>query len=47
MSSNVHYNVGEAYATKGDWEKAKVDFEEALKLDPLNSEAAEIMKHLQ
>jgi len=46
-SSNVHYNLGEAYATKGDWNKAKESFEQAFKLDPLNSEAKEVLKHIR
>ncbi len=46
-SSNVYYNVGEAYATKGDWTKAKENFEQAQKLDPLNNEAAEVLRHIR
>ena len=46
-SSNVHFNVGEAWAVKGDWTKAKESFEQALKLDPANSKAIEVLKNLK
>lgn len=45
-SSNVFFNVGEAYATKGDWAKAKESFVQALKLNPENAEALEVLKHI-
>lgn len=46
-SSNVQFNAGEAYATKGDWNKAKECFGQSLKLDPMNSKAIEVLRHLQ
>jgi len=46
-SSSVQFNLGEAYATKGDWNKAKASFDAALKLDPMNSKALEVLRHIQ
>jgi len=46
-SSKVLYNVGEAYATKGDWNKAKENFEQSMKLDPNNSKAVEVLRHIK
>jgi polyisoprenoid-binding protein YceI len=46
-SSSAQFNLGEAYATKGDWNKAKASFDAALKLDPMNSKALEVLRHIQ
>ena len=46
-SSNVQFNLGEGYATKGDWNKAKESFDVALKLDPINPKALEVLRHIQ
>ncbi len=46
-SSSVQYNAGEAYAAKGDWNKAKVCFEQSLKMDPMNVKALELVRHIQ
>jgi polyisoprenoid-binding protein YceI len=46
-SSNAQFNVGEAYASTGDWSKAKVCFEQSLKMDPMNAKALEVIRHIQ
>ena len=46
-SSNAQYNVGEADASKGDWNKAKESFEQSIKLDPLNTKALEVLRHIK
>ena len=46
-SSSVQYGTGEAYATKGDWSKAKVCFDQSLKMDPMNAKALEVLRHIQ
>lgn len=46
QSSNTLFNLGEAYASTGDWPKAKKNFEQTLKLDPDNCNAQEIVRHL-
>src|SRR5579859_6793328 len=38
-SGNVQYGIGEAYAAKGDWAKAKDSFVQAMKIDPANPKA--------
>lgn len=47
VSGGAQYSAGDAYATAGDWSKAKECFEQALKIDPLNSRAMELLRHIQ
>jgi len=46
QSSNVYDSLGEAYMVKGDREQAIMNYEKSLKLDPNNSNAAEMLKKL-
>ena len=45
-SSTVSFSLCEAYATKGDWTKAKENFAKAKELDPANTQALEVLKNL-
>jgi len=45
-SSNVQYGAGEVWALKGDWSKARQRFEEAVRLDPSNCRALEVLRHI-
>jgi polyisoprenoid-binding protein YceI len=45
-SSNAAYSLGAAYGTKGDWAKAKENLEGALRLDPANARALEVLRHI-
>ena len=44
QSSNVYDSLGEAYMVKGDGEQAIMNYEISLKLDPNNSNAAEMQE---
>lgn len=47
MSSELLYNLGNAYAKSGDYGHALVYFLRALRLDPTNSAAADNVKYIE
>lgn len=47
QSSNVYDSLGEAYAVKGDKERAIANYRRSLELDPKNKNAVEQLKRLE
>jgi len=47
QSSNVYDSLGEAYAVKGDKERAIANYRKSLELDPTNKNAVEQLKRLE
>lgn len=47
MSSELLYNLGNAYAKSGDYGHALVNFLRALRLDPSNAAAADNVKYIE
>lgn len=47
QSSNVYDSLGEAYAVKGDKERAIANYSKSLELDPKNKNAVEQLKRLE